>query len=121
MNLAALVASFATAASYSVIRRARGATVRGRVQDPTEITVTITASVSPAKGADIEYLRQGRQVQAAVQIFTQTQLMIGGPGATYEADRITVNGDIWEVAHVEAWTDPRSRAVIYRCLATNIL
>lgn len=119
MNIAGLISSFATG-TYTVTRKARGAVVRGRIGDGTTTTVTIRASVSPASGADIVRLMQGRQVNSAMTIFTTTELMVGGPGATYEADVITIDGATWELNHVEKWTDSMTGNVGYKCIATDM-
>lgn len=118
MDLAALVTSFATG-TYTVTRKARGTTTHGRVNTGTTTTVTITASVSPASGADIQRLLQGRQVNEARTVFTTTQLYVGGTGASYEADRVSIDGATWEVSHVETWRHSTTGAVVYRCLVTD--
>ncbi len=119
MNLASLVNSFATSATYSVKRMTRGATVRGRIQTGAQTTISITASVSPASGKDIDRLPEGREGKESRVVFTTTVLYAGGQGDVYEADSVVIDGDDWEVSHVEKWVDSRSRAVAYRAIVTR--
>lgn len=116
MDIASLMTSFATG-TYTVTRRARGSVVRGRVQDGSSTTVSITASVSPSRGLDLMKVPEGRRTNGAMTIFTTTFLYVGGVGESYESDRISIGGATWEVAHVETWTDPLSRSVGYKCVA----
>lgn len=103
-----------------VTRKARGNTVRGRVQDGTVSTVTIVAATAPATGNDLLRLPEGRRTNETRVIFTSTQLYVGGIGFAYEADTISIDGGAYEIMHVETWRDPSSRSVGYRCLAVNI-
>ena len=116
MNIASLIASFATSATYSVTRTARGQTVRGRIGLGTQTTVSIIGSVSPASGKDIDRLPEGHTDKETRVIFTATELYAGGQGQDYEADKVIIDGDDWEVTHVETWVDSRSRATGYRVI-----
>lgn len=118
MNLSGLVESFSTG-SYAVTRTTARTIKNGRAVAGTTSTITITASVSPATGMDLNKLPEGRRTSGAIAVFTTTQLRIGGVGDGFEADVVAANGSTWEVAHVETWVDPRSRATIYRCVAVN--
>lgn len=119
MDLSSLVASFQTG-TYTVTRRARGATVRGRVGDGTTTTLTIAASVSPAYGSDLSRLKQGRQSTEGKVIFTTTPIMLGGQGEAYEADRISIGGVNFEVEKVETWNDPVSGGSMYRVVVRDL-
>lgn len=114
MNIASLIASFATSATYSVRRTARGTTVRGRIGTGAQTTITIVGSVSPASGKDISRLPEGHTDAEARTIFTATEIYAGGQGAAYEADKVIIDGDDWEVSHVEKWVDSRTRGVGYK-------
>lgn len=115
MDVAALIGSFSTG-TYTVTRRARGSVVRGRVQDGTQSTVSITASVSPAMGDDLERLPEGRNSKAAYTLFTSTRLYTGGQGEDYEPDWVTIDGFYCEVQHVEKWTDSQTANVGYKAI-----
>lgn len=119
MDLASLIESFATG-TYTVTRRARAAQpfVRGIAQSTTNSTVTIRGSVQPASGKDLLRLPEGRRVVETRTLFTTTKLYTGGQGATHEADLVTIDGDSWEVQHVESWVQAAAggTGTAYRCL-----
>lgn len=117
MNIPGLIQSFSTASSYSVTRNARGPTDRGRIGDHVSSTFTIVASVSPASGRDIERLPEGRQDSESRTVITTTELYVGAAGSMFEADEITIDGAIWEVAHVEKWVDSKSGGVGWKAVA----
>lgn len=114
MDLAALVASFATG-TYTVTRRASGGFSRGIAQDTTDTTFTITGSLSPASGRDLLRLPELRRSNETRVLFTTTQLQVGDPGELYEADWVSIDGAQWEVQHVESWGQPGGGQA-YRCI-----
>lgn len=120
MNLASLISSFSTAATYAVTRMARGSVVRGRKEDGAVTTFTVVGSVSPASGRDVLNLPEGRARNEMRVIFTTTQLLAGGQGEPYESDKVTIDGSQWEVAHCETWVDSRSRGTAYKALVTLV-
>lgn len=99
-------------------RRARAAVtfVRGLAQPTTNTTFMITASVQPATGKDLLRLPELRRTNETRAIFTTTQLFTGDQGTAYEADLVTIDGDPWEVQHVEDWVQAGS-GVAYKCIA----
>ena len=119
MNVAGLIASFATG-SYTVTRTARGSVVRGKAESGTQTTVTITGSAWPAKAGDLMRLPEGRRASEALNLMTATELYVGGQGSAYEADKVSVQGESWEVSDVDTWTDPLSGDAGYKCLLTVI-
>lgn len=114
MDLAALINSFATG-TYAVTRRAGGSYVRGIATDGSSTSLTIRASVQPATGRDLVRLPEGRRSTETRVIYTVTQLYADGP--TYQADRVTIDGSVWEVQHVETWAQPGAQGTGYRCIA----
>lgn len=118
MDVSALISSFVTG-TYAVTRTARGTVSRGKVQQGSQTTISISAAVSPASGADIKRLPEGRRTNAAKTIFTTTQLLLGGQGDENESDIVSIDGSTWEVSHVELWTDPATGATGYRCVAVE--
>jgi hypothetical protein len=115
VDIGALIDSFSTG-SYVVTRAAHGTTLRGRVQEGAQTTFSITAGAHPARGSDLLRLPEGRRNNETRVLFTTTQLQIGGIDADFEADLVDIDGEDWEVQHVETWHDPRSARVGYRCL-----
>jgi hypothetical protein len=119
VDVAALITSFATG-TYTVTRKARGVTTRGRVADGTTTTVSVVGSVSPANPTDLLRLPEGRRTTDTLLLFTATQLYPGGQGATYEADRVSILSESWEVNIADSWIDPKSGTIGYRCILTVI-
>lgn len=120
MNVAGLISSFATG-TYTVTRTARGTTSNGKIGAGTASTFTVTASAWPASGPDLLRLPEARRTSFSMNVMTTTELLVGGQGSAYEADKISINGDDWEISAVDPWQDPVSRSTAYRCLATVIL
>lgn len=115
MDLAALIASFATSTgSYTVTRRTKGGFVRGRAQSTTDTTLTITASVQPASGRDLLRLPEGRRMTETRVLFTTTLLLAGD--STREADLVTINGESWETQTCEQWIQAGAQGTGYRCI-----
>lgn len=119
MNVAGLISSFATG-TYTVTRTARGSTVRGKTAAGSTSSVSITAAVWPAGGSDLRRLPEGRRASQALALMTATQLYVGGQGDAYEADTVSIDGEAHEVSDVDAWTDPLTGAVGYKCLVTVV-
>lgn len=102
LDSARLISRFATG-TYTVTRRTASTYVAGRAVAGSSSTLTITASVQPASGRELERLPEGRRAKETRVLYTTTPLYVGGQGAAYEADRIAIGGATWEVQHVEAW------------------
>lgn len=117
MDLSALVLAFATG-TYTVTRRGPATTVvHGLLTPATATTLSIVASVSPLTGRDLERLPELRYDSETRALFTVTELSPGGQGATYQADMVTIDGEDWEVVHVETWKHPSGvNATCYRCI-----
>lgn len=115
MDIAALISSFAQS-TFTVTRTARGSVTRGKVSAGSTSSVTITATWHPASGRDLDRLPEGRSENDTRVVYTTTELYVGGQDADYEADKVSIGGDIWEVQHVERWQDGNSSRVGYRCI-----
>ncbi len=120
MNIAALMASFATG-TYTVTRRTRSTAVtRGVVDDGVETSLTVRGSVSPGLGADLLKVPEGRRTNETQVIFTDTRLYVGEPTEGYEADRLLIRGVLYELVHLETWTDSRSTGLGYKAIAVRM-
>jgi hypothetical protein len=118
VDIAGLVSSFATAASYTVTRTARGSTVRGRTSAGTQTTLTIVAAAVP-QSLSLQRVAEGHTELTTCTVYTATELYAGGQDADYEADKITIDGSLWEVDSVQRYTDPRTRAIGYVATVTR--
>lgn len=115
MDLASLIANFATG-TYAVTRRTRGVTVRGIVQDVPAAPFNVVACVQPATGKDLLRLPELRRGLETRTVFTSTLLRVGDKNTATEADLIVIDGDTWEVQHVETWhPTPNVTEPAYRC------
>jgi len=114
MDAASLVESFLTG-QYVVTRRERARFVSGiAVSGPTS-SLSISASVQPATGADVLRLPEGRRLVETRVIYTTTQLLVGSEGSPNESDLISIDGQNWEVQHVESWQ--QAEGSFFRCIA----
>jgi hypothetical protein len=118
VNTADLISSFSTGSSglYTVTRRQSGSFLRGIAQATTDATFTITASIQPASGKDLLRLPEGRRADETRTLYTATQLYTGDQGLGYEADLISLNGELWEVQHIEDWLQWAGQPGGYRCI-----
>lgn len=113
LDAADLIDSFATG-PYTVTRRAAATWSNGvAVPDPSPTTFSITASVQPASGRDLLRLPEGRRSVETRVLYTSAQLQVGAQGGALEADRVTIDGAVWEVQHVELWP---AAVGYYRCI-----
>jgi len=118
LDAADLIDSLSTG-SYSVTRRPHATFTAGIAVPQSPTTITITASVYQATGRDLQRLPEERRSIATMRIFTTTRLYVGaeigtGTEATYDADRITIDGVVYELQTVGAWP---GQVGFYDCLA----
>ena len=116
MNVADIIDRFMTG-NYTVTRRAAATFTNGRAQASATTTLTIEASVQRPKGRDLMRLPELRRTVETRVVYTTTQLLVGGQGEGNEADLVSIDGQSWEVEHVETWHHPQdSTQTFYRCI-----
>lgn len=64
---------------------------------------SIVGSFQPMNGDELDRLPEGLRSREVQKGFTSTELK--GEGATQEPDRVTINGQQWEVQNVERWAE----------------
>ncbi|MCP3685999.1 MAG: hypothetical protein GY861_25420 [bacterium] len=64
-------------------------------------TVSITASVQPVTGKNLESLPEGRQTKEAYYLFTDTELLTSRD--KNKADTTEIFSDTYEVINIEKW------------------
>lgn len=106
-----VIDTFATGEAYIVTRRKTGTIQNGRNVPGGHSTLEIVASVQPASGRDLLRLPEERRATETRVIFTATQLLVGGQGAAFEADLVTIDGVQWEIQNVENWPGGYTRAM----------
>lgn len=98
--------------TYTVTRTTGGTHVKGHWVDGSDSTFSIDASVQPV-GEEVKDLPEGQTMDNVRVIYTATELTGRRPGVPAtppaddtgrrDADRITIDGDIYRVYKVEKW------------------
>lgn len=108
MALTDSIFAFEEPGGLVVTRTAKGSLVYGVNQPGATTTFTIRAAVQPAReiarvtaGRDLIEKEQGQQVYDVRLLHTNTELTNGTQ--TYEADKVSFEGDNWTVMRCEPW------------------
>lgn len=88
-------------------RQAAGEYIDGIWYDGGWTEATITASVQPASGTDLERLPEGLRTTDIVTVFTSDALRVANETSGYKSDRVVFQGEEYEVIEVEQWTLPQ--------------
>lgn len=64
-------------------------------------TFSIIASVQPVAGRELQMLPEGEHGDEALLVITETELRTRRSGN--DPDRISIDGELWRVVHVETW------------------
>lgn len=91
------IASFATG-TYTRTRTAVGTTTDGDYTPGATSTTSIIACVQPVEGADLHALPEGRHADNSRVVYTISDLR-----ASPIPDKVTIEGDLYEVFKVERW------------------
>lgn len=67
-------------------------------------TFTATGSITPAVGADLQRLPEGRRNLETRRFITRSELR-SSRTTDQNPDLVTYDGATWEVEHVQRWTD----------------
>ena len=120
MNVAGLINSFLTG-TYTLTRTTAGTYTAGRFVAGTATTSTIRACVQPLRGRDLLSLPEGRRGDDTRVVYTTTLLRVVTPSGA--ADKVTIDGEVFEVVHVAPWNEPQSdtycRALVARTTPTG--
>jgi hypothetical protein len=100
MALVGVIASFATG-QYTVTRTEAGTYTAGRYTPGPTSTFMIDASIQPASGRDLQVLAEGEHATEVRVVYTTTELRTRAPA--HDPDRITIDGEQWEVSKFERW------------------
>jgi len=91
--------------TYQRITRSPGQYVDGRWHEGAESELTFRASIQPAKKDDYDQLQalaEGRRVESAVRIYTQTELAVAGEDER-NGDQVIYRGDRYLVTAGSDW------------------
>lgn len=83
--------------TFTVTRRAAAVITNGIATAGAPSTLSIYAAIWPATGRELQRLPELRRSLETRAGVTSTQLLVGGQGASNEADLITIDGALWEV------------------------
>lgn len=75
----------------------------GRWTEGATTSTTILASVQPATGRQLQRLPEGLRERVELMAFTETELRTADQATGLSADRIVVDGETYQVAHVRHW------------------
>lgn len=98
-----------------VTRVAAGGYVGGVWQEGAPVSIDIRASVQPTSPEDMELLPEGRRGRLAYTLFSDTELRTADSNTGTNADRVTIDGAVYEVSAVAPWQNsilPHYRAVV---------
>lgn len=85
-------------------RPSAGSYVNGRWVEGSYTDSTITASIQPLKGEDMESLPEGRRDSEAYKMYTSTLVKtVQEAGSNQNADRVIFFGKEFEVHQVNEW------------------
>ena len=91
--------------SVSVTRIAAGSRTLGRWTDGSTSVITIDACVQPATDEDMQRLPEGQRIEETISIFTTTELKTVSVDGQTPADRVSYDGEVYEVQSVTPWSE----------------
>ncbi len=109
LDCADLISSLSTDGTpYTITRTALGVFTAGVAVPGAVTSLTVDAAVYQATGRDLLLLPEARRSESQMIIFTVTRLYTGaeagtGSEATYQADKITIGGLLYEVHECGSW------------------
>jgi len=104
-------------------RPAPGSYVEGRWVEGAYTDSTITASIQPLKGEDMESLPEGRRDSEAYKMYTSTLVKtVQEAGSNQNADRVIFFGKEFEVHQVNEWQNNSNFTIVnhYKYLVLRI-
>jgi hypothetical protein len=101
VTLASVIDRFATGI-YAVTRQELGAYDEdGRAIEGGMTELSIRASVQPVTGQELKVLPEARHGEELRAVYTTSPLRTHGPAGA--ADRLLIDGAVWEVIRAEEW------------------
>ena len=105
-------------ASFTRTRYAASTVVNGEPVAGATTTTTITGSVQPLTGREVERLPEGVRQRVTLKIYTTAELRAADPTTSPKrrGDEVTVDGEVFEVTEVSQHTQllPHYRAYLMR-------
>lgn len=92
------------ASGYYLVARPAAKTVsNGVVDSPPATYFWSKGSMQPVPGRDVQKLPEGIREKELKAFFTCDELKTKATALTGEPDRVTVDGELFEVAHLDDW------------------
>jgi hypothetical protein len=88
---------------YTVKRMSGGTRVEGKWIPGTYSDITVTMSVQPVIGRELESINIGRQNLGKVKCYTDDELQISEPKKDYTGDIVIFQGDWYEIIARQPW------------------
>lgn len=91
-----------------------GSWVDGRWTSAGTVTdTTITASIQPLTGEEMQELPAGRRLSEAYKMYTSTQVRtVQDAGSNQNADRVVFNGKEYEIHEVNPWQNNTNFSIV---------
>lgn len=102
---------------YVVTRKGVTSMLDGRRVAPPTTTFTISGSVQPLTGRELQRLPEGLRARESMALFTVTELFQARPEAGQEADRLAIDGGVFEVSKAERW---QALGNYFRCVVSRV-
>ena len=87
--------------TVTVKRRAAGSYVDGIWTPGAETTPTVSGSVQPLRSDELKNLPEAQRVRGVRKIYTDSMLQTADEANAIQADRITYDGEDWEVHKID--------------------
>lgn len=101
MSLRDAITSLKTGATYQVTRKAASTYVDGKAVAGASTTFEIVASIQPVSGREILQFAESERTREMRAVYTETELFTRS--STNEPDKVSINGETFEVMRVEFW------------------
>ena len=105
--------------NLTVTRASAGNYPGGRFVDGGSTTLTVRASVQPAKSSEVQRLPEGLRGKGTRTIFCTTELKAQNETDGTPADLVEVNGELWEVQIIDFWGDHASGMRHWKAVAVR--
>lgn len=105
--------------TYTVTREAAGSygAADGEWDPGASTSFTLVGSLQPASGRDRKNLPEGMATGDVRVLYSETEVRTASDRTKIPADAVTVDGEVYEVVHVEPWGGtliPHYKALLVR-------
>lgn len=86
--------------TFTITRHDAGSYVEGVWVEGSESDIDIQASAQPLRPDEVQLLPEARRNEQAFKIYTDAPLQIAEPGDSTNSDKITIDGEVFELISV---------------------